>query len=158
VVPGRRRFTHSQFGETERTGLVGTSTFDRVSAQVRMLLVPAVVVAHPLRVTHDCGVVTRDLQMLGEGVGPFRRRHHASSPLAVKCDEQQGGLGYCSLRLDEGLDPASSSRKLREVRRDGVVDSATLRGVPAAFLDPARRPPEPTHAPIMAASFQNRGS
>ena len=42
------------------------------STQVGMLLVAAVVVAHPLRISDDCRVVTRDLQVLGEGMRPFR--------------------------------------------------------------------------------------
>jgi hypothetical protein len=80
-----------------------------------MPFVPAVVVAHSLRISDDCGVVTRDLQGRGKGVRPFRRRHHPSSPFAVKRDQQQGRLGYCRLGLNEGLDPAPSSRELREM-------------------------------------------
>ena len=123
-----------------------------------MLLVAAVVVAHSLRITHDRCVVTRDLQVLCEGMCPFRRRHGSSSPFAIKGDQQQGRLSDRRLGLDEGFDPAPRSCELREVGRDGVVNRATLRGIPAALLDPARRPPEPTHAPIMAGTFQNRGS
>ena len=48
-----------------------------------MLLVSGVVVAHSLGVSDDCGVVTRDLQVLGEsmghsGDGTTRRVHSPS--------------------------------------------------------------------------------
>jgi len=127
------------------------------STQVRMLLIASVVVAHPLRIAHHGCVVPRNLQRHGEGMRPFRRRHHPSSPFTIEGDQQQGCLGYRGLGLDESLDPAPSSSELSEVRRDGVVNPATLRGMPTALLNPARRPPEPTHAPIMAATFHNRG-
>jgi len=122
-----------------------------------MLLVASVVVPHPLWIAdHGC-VVARDLQVLREGMRPFRRGHHASGPLAVERNQQERRLSYRSLGLNERLNAATTTRELRQVRGDGVVDGATLRGIAAAFLDPARCSPEPTHAPIMAAMFHNRG-
>jgi hypothetical protein len=48
-------------------------------------------------------------------------------------------------------------RELSEVGRDSVIDSPALRGIAATFLHPARCPPEPTHAPIMAQARPRLG-
>ena len=79
-----------------------------------------------------------------ESVRPFRGGHHASGPLAIERNQQEGRLGYRSLGLDECFDAATGSGELSQMRRHGVVDSATLRRIAALFLDPGRRPPEPT--------------
>ena len=123
----------------------------KLSAQVAMLLVAGVVVAHPLRIADDGRVVSGDLQMFCERVRPLRRRHDAPGPLAVERHQQQRGLGDSGLGLDEGLHAATGPDELREMGGHRVVDGATLRRVAAALLRPSRRPPKPTHVPIMRA-------
>jgi hypothetical protein len=132
--------------------------FARGLAQIGMLLVARVVVPHALRIADHRRVVAGYLQVFCESVRPLRGGHYASGPLAVERNQQKGRLSHRSLGLDECFDAATGSGELSQMRRHGVVNSATLRRIAALFLDPGRRPPEPTHAPIMAATLKDRGS
>ena len=80
-----------------------------------MLLVASVVVPHPLWIANYGCVVARDLQVLREGMRPFGRGHHASGPLAVERNQQEGRLSYRGLGLNECLDAASDPVESVEV-------------------------------------------
>jgi hypothetical protein len=118
---------------------------EKFSAKIGVLLVPGVVVPHPLGISHDRCVVTRNLQMFGERVRPLRRRHHPARPLTVVRDEQQRGLGHRGLRLDERLHAAPSLSELGEMRGNRVIDRAALRGVSATPLHACRGASKPAH-------------
>jgi hypothetical protein len=67
VTPRRGRFTRWASPEARSAELLSSNQLRRFwlsagSAQIWMLFIAAVVIAHPLRITHNGGVVTRNLQ------------------------------------------------------------------------------------------------
>ncbi len=132
------------------------SHLDQRAALQPLLLLAAVVVAHPLGDADDGGVVRRDLVLVAELVRPVDRRDAASGPLAVVGDEQQRDVADRGARLDEALDATVGGHELEQVPLVGGVGGAhagragaggVTRGGAHADARATAEPVEQPHAP-----------